>query len=393
MKPKTMILMIVAVACGLVAAILVSKLAARGPSDDNVEMVLVAIAPMKEGEKLGDKGDIEKKFDKMKFYRGTAPPGSFTTENLDARIDKIQNKTLVKPLAAGEAITEKHLTDENITQALGPGERAMSIPVRIDNIASGFALPGNRVDLITKYQADTKTVSKIFLQDVKILAVGTDTKKPEGAPAMPNATVVTLAVKPKDAAKINWALSTGGTITMALRAPGDDKAVKPNETAVASLGGNDSGVDDEKTETVLVALREIEKGTDLKGKDLKEYFKEQRVPEGLFGNDVFVKNMADDALKEAKIKETIKANTPVMRVLLGEAANTPSPVEVRAPEEHQLTIYNGSREPNMTKFQRASGVWSSRSTGADNSSPPVTTPPPTKDPTDKEAPKTGSEGK
>src|SRR5262249_21733886 len=156
---------------------------------DNVDMVLVAVTDLKAGDKIGN---VEQMFEQKKYLKNTAPYGSFTIEDVKAKPEKIIGKTLVKALTKGDPITEKHLTDENITNRLPPGCGPMSIRVRIDNIPSAFALPGSSVALITKYQADTKTIPKIFLQDIKVLAVGTDTKNPEGPPAMPNATVVTL---------------------------------------------------------------------------------------------------------------------------------------------------------------------------------------------------------
>jgi pilus assembly protein CpaB len=356
-------------------------------------MILVAVTDLKPGDKIDN---VEQKFEQKRYLKNTAPFGSFTPDDVKAKPEKIIGKTLVKPLAKGEAITEKHLTDENITNDLAPGYRAMSIPVRIDNITSGFALPGSNVDLLTKYNTpDGKTVSKIFLQDIRVLAVGTETKKPEGAQTMGAAQVVTLAVTPKDAAKINWAMSIGGQITMALRKPGDDK--KEKEVAVSGLGGNDVGDGDDKTtETVLVAMVDIDKGTDLKGKDLKEFFKEQRVPSDLFGSDTYVKSIGEDILKDAKVKEPIKKNTYVMRGQLGDLtgkADAPPPGPAPTLRSHFVTIFNGNQAPVRVQFVQDGGGWAaSGGVGGDNSSPPPA-PAPAPAPADKDGPKTGSEGK
>jgi len=393
MKPKTMILMIVAVACGLVAAILVKNLAARGVGDDNVDQVLVAIAEMKPGDRIDD---VKKKFEPKKYFKNTAPPGSYTVEAAEAQSEKIVGKTIVKGLKQGEPLTDKHLTDENITQDLEPGFRAMSIPVRIDSFASGFALPGTRVDLITRYQSGEKTISKIFLQNVKILAVGIDMKKPEGVTALPNAQVITLQVHPKDAARIAWATSTGGQITMCLRKPDDKDAIKNSDTAVSGLAsGSDKDTDEDETETVLAAVKDIDKGTDLKGAKLDDYFTEKRVPKGQFSSDLYVKNLTEAALKDAKVKESIKKGAFVMRDSFGEAGISKPAIEtpVAPPSEEVVQrIFNGPKEPITTTYKGTGQSWLTDRRDLPPG-PAAPMPAPSKEPSDKEAPKSGSEGK
>jgi len=210
---------------------------------------------------------------------------------------------------------------------------------------------------------------------------------------------VTVAVTPKDAAKIGWTMAAGGQITMALRRPDDDKTVKSADTQVSSLGssGDKDGDPDQNTETVLVALKEIEKGKDLKGADLKEFFKEQRVPEGMFADDVFVKNMRDPSLPEAKVRETIKPGTPVMRILFSgaeESKSVPGKVEDVAPksaEKFVQRIYNGSRDPITTVYEGNGQTWITDRRDAPSAPSPM--PAPSKEPSDKDAPKSGSEGK
>ena len=112
-----------------------------------------------------------------------------------AKPDKLLGRVLVRPLARGEAITERHLKDDSIAEKLKPGERAISIPVKTDSVVGGFALPGNKVDLVCTYNEANKVISKTFLQNVPVLAVNIETSRPETGPAITAPTTVTLAVR------------------------------------------------------------------------------------------------------------------------------------------------------------------------------------------------------
>ncbi|GAB4241297.1 MAG: hypothetical protein OHK005_04230 [Candidatus Methylacidiphilales bacterium] len=142
-------------------------------------------------------------------------------------------------LAAGQPLlwTDIQLvTSESLSQRLGSDERAITIPIDPVSGVSGFIRPGDRVDILSTTSApDPKTgrptpITRMLLQNVTVLAVGTNTATPTltgsadpGSPstatppvsrtaqpaAPPPARNVTLKVSPEEAAIITFAEQRG----------------------------------------------------------------------------------------------------------------------------------------------------------------------------------------
>ena len=110
---------------------------------------------------------------------------------------------------------------------LEAGKRALA--VRVDEIigVSGFIVPDDRVDVILTTtplgaNQDTK-VSKIVLQNKRVLSVAQSTEQKEGKPQL--ARSITLEVTPEEAEKLSLA-SQEGQIVLALRGLGDDSEAR-----------------------------------------------------------------------------------------------------------------------------------------------------------------------
>ncbi len=133
--------------------------------------------------------------------------GSFSeTQPLLNRIANIN-------ISAGEPLLEQKLASvgskAGLSALITPGMRAIS--VRVNDVAgvSGFALPGNRVDVLVNVQDDQgRMVSKIVLQQIMVLAVAQDASVKEDAKAKVVNTV-TLEVTPQQAEKLDLARSVG----------------------------------------------------------------------------------------------------------------------------------------------------------------------------------------
>jgi len=346
MKPKTMILMLVAIGCGLTAAILVQGLKAKSTVEK--ENVLVAATDLPAGAKIDDPKLM---FVAKEYLKGTSPMGSFDAEN-DAEKATMVGKRLMVNLPKGEVVTKKHLEDIYITKTLPDGFRAMTVPVRIDTAGAGFILPGNRVDLITTFNREAGgVVAQIFLQDVMVLAINTETTRPqEGAPSMPNPTTATLAVKQEDSARVTLAQRLGGGIVMVLRRPGDTTIEKDkNKVTVSSV--LNTGKDIEETEKVLVAKADIAQGTKVD----KDMFVEKEVPLNTYDGGIFFKSMADPALGEARIiAVSLKQGTPIAKSFLASVAET-GPKKADVVPVHIMTIYNGTKDPIKATFTMSDG--------------------------------------
>jgi len=349
MKQKTLLLLLVAIGCGLAAAFLVSNLKAGRGAD--TEKVWGARGEIGVGVEIKPEM-VEKMFEPKDFLKGTAPMGSFNVEN-PADLSTMLGKKITLPMKPGDILTKKHLEDISLGSQLAPGCRAVSVPVQMASAAAGFILPGARVDLITTYNRDSQTVAAVFLQNVRVLAINTATDRPPESSSMANPTTATLEVKPEQAAKIDLAMRLGGQIKLILRGLGDNKELDPKKVEVTSITGTGKdGSGETVQEKILVAKRDISKDEEVK--NLEELFEAKDAPEGFFDNAIFVKSFDDGELKTAKtFTAGLKRGTPVTRSLLtGEKPVVVEPTKVAAaPPRHKMTIYNGPKrevfEPDM----------------------------------------------
>jgi pilus assembly protein CpaB len=160
-----------------------------------------------------------------------APAGTFQ------RTGDVIGQTLRQAMVRGEPVLKDRLANKDQGQGLAalldPGARAMA--VKVDQVVgiAGFVQPGDRVDVITTIATDDETraalankaakMSKIILQDIRVLAVGehlsTDGHKPI------KVQVVTLEVQPEQSERLALA-SQYGTIQLTMRSRADREAVE-----------------------------------------------------------------------------------------------------------------------------------------------------------------------
>src|SRR5688572_8787324 len=146
MKPKTLILMGVAITCGLGASYMTSRLLAERNSDEPEKIVvLVAKKSLNMGETLKTPDEL---FVEKKFTRGEEPAGAITDP------ESVKNRILKRPLRTGDFITTEDLISDKdgdfLNVKLPPGTRAVGVRVNIESSAFGFAsLPYSRVDIIS----------------------------------------------------------------------------------------------------------------------------------------------------------------------------------------------------------------------------------------------------
>jgi pilus assembly protein CpaB len=140
------------------------------------------------------------------------PAGSFSDTTA------VADRVVVKPISAGDVITEQKLLPKEIkggagtmTYAVPEGHRAVTVGVNEVAGVAGFLAPGNRIDVVLTTQIPGRTsenISKIILQDVPILATGQiSTAQPDGKPVV--VPTVTLDLVPVDAEKLVLAASKG----------------------------------------------------------------------------------------------------------------------------------------------------------------------------------------
>lgn len=215
MKPKTLVLMVVAVTCGLGASYMTSRLLAERSSDDAPKVkVLVAKKNMNVGELLKVPQDV---FEEKEFAEGTEPREAIV------KFDELKGRTLKRSLRVGDFIRTEDTLDVKDPASmfagnLPQGYRAMGLRVNLESIAAGFAsLPHSRVDIINTVRRgdDTSSYAQILLENVLVLASDQNTMRDESGRAMP-ANIVTVALSPEDVLKLNMAREMG-TLSLALR--------------------------------------------------------------------------------------------------------------------------------------------------------------------------------
>ena len=232
MKPKTMMLMVVAIGCGLAASYMTSKLLAERnaaqPEEPKVKLLVAkmrvpAWVPIKEPEKYVEEKEV---------------PESLAPKKCLKDMSKIKDQRLIQPLSEGEYVLEDKLV--NVEQAgliakLPPGMRAIALKVNAESLAGGFVLPGYRVDVVSTTRGNVNdSMSKIILQNMLVLAVDTISNRDNQTNSILGSTV-TLAATPEEAQRLSLAAALG-ELRLTLRTPDDNKIVRLPSSRLEDLG-------------------------------------------------------------------------------------------------------------------------------------------------------------
>ena len=193
---------------GVLAAVSVSKyLSSAQAYTKNLNKVAVAKVAIPLGSKI-----IPEQIMVVQFPKESTPDGAFDTP------EKLAGRVAVMNIAAREPITESRLAPEGTAAGLSAvipeGYRAMT--VKVDDAAgiSGFIQPGTLVDVVVVIDPREGSgmqdpISKIVLQNIKVLANGTNIDKPKDEREANSVKAVTLQVTPEQAEKLALATSEG----------------------------------------------------------------------------------------------------------------------------------------------------------------------------------------
>ena len=207
MRNKRLVVVLAGAAMfGLVAAISVSRYLSNAQAfSSNMKSVVVAKVDIPLGTTI-----VAEQLSSVKFPSGAAPDGVFDTAA------KLVGRVAVVNIAAREPITDFKLAPEGsaggLSAVIPEGYRAMT--VKVDDVigVSGFLQPGAMVDVLTVIDPDPSKrdpISKIVLQNVKVLANGQNIDKPKNDREAEAVRAVTLQVTPEQAEKLALASSEG----------------------------------------------------------------------------------------------------------------------------------------------------------------------------------------
>ena len=168
------------------------------------------------------------------YYTEGAPESDMT---------KLIGTVVRNAITAGQPVTQGSLVGPNdrgfLAAALGPGMRAVTVPVSSTSGVAGFVFPGDRVDLVLTQEVagggdgPALKVSETIVRNLRVLATDqrTDSKDEEGKTVVKTFSMVTVEATPRLAEKIAVSQSLG-TLSLSLRSIADNTAEL--ERAVAS---------------------------------------------------------------------------------------------------------------------------------------------------------------
>src|SRR5580700_11064282 len=138
MKPKTMILMVVAIGCGLAASYMTSRLLADRNAKDTTTATVKVLIAKKKVPAFEPIKQPELYFDEKEVPEGTYPAKCLKT------LDDIRGQRLSKSKTEDETVFKDDLLNKDqqgIMNTLPEGQRAMAIRVNPEALAGGFVLP------------------------------------------------------------------------------------------------------------------------------------------------------------------------------------------------------------------------------------------------------------
>lgn len=163
-------------------------------------------------------------------------PGGFE------KIEDVVDRGVIAPLAENEPLTGNNVAAKDagagLPPTIPPGMRAISVKVNEVIGVAGFVVPGTRVDVMAIVRDNTKSLARVVVSNVQVLAAGTryDQAMAREGQAVPSS-VVTLMVSPSDAELIGLA-STEGQLMLTLRNPLDSSVTPSTGTLGTKLVGD-----------------------------------------------------------------------------------------------------------------------------------------------------------
>jgi pilus assembly protein CpaB len=224
MQNRLKIALVVAVFFGLIAAYgIYNFLSERQKAEDTMraanQEIVVAAQDIPPGTIFNEEKMKKGLIKTTPWPKTSIPAGAFSSQQqMVGKVNRVK-------ILANEPILESRLAGEGagLTVRLEAGKRALAL--RVDEIVgvSGFIVPDDRVDIILTTTplgaAQDSKISKIVLQNKRVLSVAQSTEQKDGKPQL--ARSITLEVTPEEAEKLSLA-SQEGSIVLALRGLGDD---------------------------------------------------------------------------------------------------------------------------------------------------------------------------
>ncbi|BDI60424.1 Flp pilus assembly protein CpaB [Qipengyuania nanhaisediminis] len=176
------------------------------------------------------------------------------------------------PVTAGEPVTHGSLVSPGdrgfLAAALGPGMRAVTVPVSAQTGVAGFVFPGDRVDVVLTQtvEGDGRPLkaAETVLRNLRVLATDQTTEQvtnEEGKTVVRAFRTVTLEVTPQIAEKVAVA-QTIGQLTLVLRSIADNQAELERAIASGDIKIPEDATPEEEERILRTAMGQpVDRGT------------------------------------------------------------------------------------------------------------------------------------
>ena len=216
----------------------------------------------------------------------------------ESDISKLIGTVVRFAITAGEPVTQGSLVAPGdrgfLAAALGPGMRAVTVPVSAKTGVAGFVFPGDRVDLVLTQTVkgngggDGLKASETILRNLRVLATDQSTESStdeEGRTVVREFRTVTLEVTPKIAEKVAVA-QTIGTLSLSLRSISDNQGELERAIASGDIKIPDNATPEQEERLLRQAMaRPIDKGSSfVTGGDVSRFQRTTMPPERPAGN-------------------------------------------------------------------------------------------------------------
>ncbi len=229
MRAKSMVLILIALGCGLVASIAISQVMERGANSGNAALetvqIYVATADIDVNDQLSADNVRVEDWPKSKMPEGAI----FNLEDVSERFARVR-------FYEGEPILQAKLANgiDGPAVKIPDGFRVCSLKVQMDTAVSGLVNPGDRVDIygyFRKSQDIPKTGTREILRNVRVFAVNSETEQETDAEGQQIAAkTVSVLVPYEQVAKLMLATELGN-LRLALRRPNETTETAGAENA------------------------------------------------------------------------------------------------------------------------------------------------------------------
>jgi len=268
MRAKSLLLLMLALGCGLIASIGITQvMAKRSPTANTPAVDATTIFVALEDIPTGD--PITPQVVKLEQWpKDKVPPGAL------AKLEEVEGRRPKTKIYKGAPILENQLLTKGLSAGasseIPKGYRV--VPVKVDDISGAASLirPGDRVDVLAHFERNCGkgidvTKTQTILEDVKIFAINDVYDLDGGQDKKISAKTVSLLVTPSQAEKVTLAAELG-KLRLVMRSYEDDTMASDNRGAVPEdlLGGNTETADRKRDDPVPVSepIAKVDKTSD-----------------------------------------------------------------------------------------------------------------------------------